>query len=52
MEIFFIMESISQRELNDNGGLIERRLMNKAFDIDGELLTYRIIQCETQDKQL
>lgn len=48
---FFIMESISQRELNDNGGLIERRLMNKAFNIDGELLTYRIIQCDTQDKQ-
>ena len=48
---FFIIESINRRELNYAGGLIERRMMNKAFNIDGELLTYRIINCEIQDKQ-
>lgn len=48
---YFILESISQRELTDFGGLIERRLMNKVFEIDGQLVTYRIINCEIQDKQ-
>jgi len=46
---FFIMESINQRELNYAGGLIEKSFMNKSFDIDGETITYRIINCQIQE---
>jgi hypothetical protein len=46
---FFIMESIDRRELNYAGGLIEKTFMNKSFDIDGETIAYRVINCQIQE---
>ena len=46
---FFIMESIDRRELNFAGGLIEKSFMNKSFDIDGETIAYRVINCQIQE---
>jgi hypothetical protein len=43
------MESIDRRELNYAGGLIEKTFMNKSFDIDGETIAYRVINCQIQE---
>ena len=45
---FYVLESIAQRELTENGGTLSRQLIYKRSALNGEILLYTVIQCTAQ----